>query len=124
MIQQRLETLESRFARQRLEIGILGIADELQAVPGEMFKKAGERKAGPVEHRLDDLALKISRSGEQFQAEFLPAGLKEVGHGENDSGVIAAGRKLFHSSPPQFLAEAARCLRTVPLRALTRIRRS
>ena len=120
-VEERLHPLVARHVVKRIEIGHLGVAENLQPIPGEVLVEARERQAGTVDDRLLDLPVQVFRARNEREGQRFAAGFVEVGHGEGVALRARTGRKTLHD---QFFADAARCLRTVPLRALTRILRS
>lgn len=120
-VKERLHPLVARHVVKRIEIGHLGVAENLQPIPGEVLVEARERQAGTVDDRFLDLPVQVFRARNEREGQRFAAGFVEVGHGEGVALRARTGRKTLHD---QFFADAARCLRTVPLRALTRILRS
>jgi len=69
-----------------VKVGMLGLADDLQSLAGEVTGVAGQGQAGPVDGRLADDALEAGGAGQE--AQFQGAGLFVVKLFDGDGSAL------------------------------------
>jgi hypothetical protein len=94
---QRSEKRFSAFALTQVpQVGALGLTDHLDAVKGEILVKSREGEAGPVDRRLEDLAIVAEIASDQFHPETLVVTFEKVADldlgGFRDDGRTGHGR--------------------------------